>query len=435
MNEVPLGQLALLLVLLITCSAFFSGSETALMALNRYRLRHLVLQKKPAALRTQALLHRPDRLLAMILLGNNLVNITATVVATVISLRLWGESGLAYGTAALTIIVLLFAEVAPKTLAAIRPERVAFPASWILTGLLFVSHPLVLLINGFSNSLLRLFGVSATDSSGARLSREEVKTFLHDSGGHHIPAEQLEMLLRIIDMSAVAVEDVMVPRPDLDVLDLDDSWEELREQIITSLYSRLPVCRDGIDNLLGVLKLRRVIGALNEEDAGVDLIEEHMKPAQFVPEGTSLTTQLLNFRNNHSQLAVVVNEYGEPMGVVTLEDLVVEIVGELSAKQAFLPGFVHPQADDSFLVKANVNIRELNRRMDWSLPEEGAKTLNGQILEYLEEIPSPGTNILLGGYPIEIVKTEESSVLMVRVRPEMAELAGEEPEQSVEQQE
>jgi len=326
------------------------------MALNRYRLRHLVVQKKPAALRTEALLRRPDRLLAVILLGNNIVNITATVVATVISLRLWGESGLAYGTAALTVVVLLFAEVAPKTLAAIRPERVAFPVSWVLTGLLVISYPLVMLINGFSNALLRLFGVSVTDTSGARLSREEVKTFLHESGGHQIHAGQLEMLLRIIDMSTVAVEDVMVPRPDLDVLDLDDPWEELREQIITSPYSRLPVCRDGIDNLMGLLKLRRVIGELNDEEASAALIEDHMQAAQFVPEGTSLTTQLLNFRKSRSHLAMVVNEYGEPMGVVTLEDLVVEIIGELSDKEPLLPGFVYSQSDGSYLVRANVNV-------------------------------------------------------------------------------
>ncbi|RLA13587.1 MAG: magnesium/cobalt efflux protein [Gammaproteobacteria bacterium] len=423
MDNVPLGQLAALLVFLITCSAFFSGSETALMALNRYRLRHLVVQKKPAALRTEALLRRPDRLLAVILLGNNIVNITATVVATVISLRLWGESGLAYGTAALTVVVLLFAEVAPKTLAAIRPERVAFPVSWVLTGLLVISYPLVMLINGFSNALLRLFGVSVTDTSGARLSREEVKTFLHESGGHQIHAGQLEMLLRIIDMSTVAVEDVMVPRPDLDVLDLDDPWEELREQIITSPYSRLPVCRDGIDNLMGLLKLRRVIGELNDEEASAALIEDHMQAAQFVPEGTSLTTQLLNFRKSRSHLAMVVNEYGEPMGVVTLEDLVVEIIGELSDKEPLLPGFVYSQSDGSYLVRANVNVRELNRRMDWSLPEEGAKTLNGQILEYLQEIPSVGTSMRLGGYPLEIVKTEESAVLMVRVHPDVAVLS------------
>jgi len=423
LDNVPLGQLAALLVFLNTCSAFFSGSETALMALNRYRLRHLVVQKKPAALRTEALLRRPDRLLAVILLGNNIVNITATVVATVISLRLWGESGLAYGTAALTVVVLLFAEVAPKTLAAIRPERVAFPVSWVLTGLLVISYPLVMLINGFSNALLRLFGVSVTDTSGARLSREEVKTFLHESGGHQIHAGQLEMLLRIIDMSTVAVEDVMVPRPDLDVLDLDDPWEELREQIITSPYSRLPVCRDGIDNLMGLLKLRRVIGELNDEEASAALIEDHMQAAQFVPEGTSLTTQLLNFRKSRSHLAMVVNEYGEPMGVVTLEDLVVEIIGELSDKEPLLPGFVYSQSDGSYLVRANVNVRELNRRMDWSLPEEGAKTLNGQILEYLQEIPSVGTSMRLGGYPLEIVKTEESAVLMVRVHPDVAVLS------------
>ncbi|RLA05812.1 MAG: magnesium/cobalt efflux protein [Gammaproteobacteria bacterium] len=369
------------------------------------------------------MLRRPDRLLAVILLGNNIVNITATVVATVISLRLWGESGLAYGTAALTVVVLLFAEVAPKTLAAIRPERVAFPVSWVLTGLLVISYPLVMLINGFSNALLRLFGVSVTDTSGARLSREEVKTFLHESGGHQIHAGQLEMLLRIIDMSTVAVEDVMVPRPDLDVLDLDDPWEELREQIITSPYSRLPVCRDGIDNLMGLLKLRRVIGELNDEEASAALIEDHMQAAQFVPEGTSLTTQLLNFRKSRSHLAMVVNEYGEPMGVVTLEDLVVEIIGELSDKEPLLPGFVYSQSDGSYLVRANVNVRELNRRMDWSLPEEGAKTLNGQILEYLQEIPSVGTSMRLGGYPLEIVKTEESAVLMVRVHPDVAVLS------------
>ena len=387
------------------------------MALNRYRLNHLVTQKVPAALRTKALLSRPDRLLATILLGNNVVNILATVVATVISLRLWGESGLAYGTGALTIVVLLFAEIAPKTLAAIRPERVAFPASWVLTGMLFLSFPLVLLINGFSNSLLRLFGVSAADSSGASLSHDEVRAVLHDSGGHQIESDQVEILLRTLDMSGVAVEDVMVPRPDLDVLDLNDSWEELREQIITSPYSRLPVCRDGIDNLVGLLKLRRVIGALNDDDAGIELIEEHMQAARFVPEGTPLMTQLLNFRKNRSHLAVVVNEYGEPVGLITLEDLVVEIVGGFSDKEPLLPGFVHPQDDNSYLVRANVNVRELNRRMGWSLPEEGAKTLNGQILDYLEEIPGAGTSIRLGGYTIEIIKTEESAVLMVKVRP------------------
>ncbi len=389
------------------------------MALNRYRLGHLVAQKNPAALRAEALLRRPDRLLAMILLGNNLVNILATVVATVIALRLWGEPGLAYATGALTIVVLLFAEVAPKTLAAIRPERVAFPAAWVLKPLMVISHPLVVLINGFSNSLLRLFGVSSSDASGARLSREEVKTFLHDACSHQIQADQLEMLLRVIDMNKVAVEDVMVPRRDLDLLDLEDSWDELREQIITSPYSRLPVCRDGIDNLLGVLPLRRIIGLLSEDGADIPLIEAQLQPAQFVPEGTPVLTQLLNFRQSPTHMAMVVNEYGEPLGIVTLEDLLVEIVGEFSDKDALLPGFVYPQSDGSYLVRANVNVRELNRQMGWSLPEQGANTLNGQILDYLQEIPTAGTGVRLGGVPIEIVKSEESAVLMVRVHPDM----------------
>ena len=418
MDLVPLAVLFALLFFLLICSAFFSGSETALMALNRYRLKHLVTQKRPAALRTQALLNRPDRLLAVILLGNNVVNILATVLATVIALRLWGEGGLALGTGLLTIVVLLFAEVAPKTLAAIKPERVAFPASWLLTLLLFVSYPFVLLINGFSNSLLRLFGVSTTDASGARLSREEVKSFLNDAGGHQIQADQLEMLLRILDMNSVVVDDVMVPRPELDLLDLEDSWPELREQIITSPYSRMPVCRGGIDNLLGIVSCRRVIPLLNEDEVDSGLIEAHMQPAQFVPEGTTLTNQLLNFRENRSRLVMVVNEYGDPIGLVTLEDVMAEIVGEVSDKQALLPGVVHSQEDNSYLVRASVTVRELNRLMNWSFPEEGAKTLNGQILDYLEEIPATGMSIRLGGYPVEIIKTEDNAVIMVRIRPD-----------------
>ncbi|HAC33490.1 MAG TPA: magnesium/cobalt efflux protein [Gammaproteobacteria bacterium] len=419
MDEVPLGLLLLALASLICCSAFFSGSETALMALNRYRLRHLVAQHRPAAIRAQRLLERPDRLLGVILLGNNVTNILSTVLATVISLRVWGETGLAIGTGLLTVVVLLFAEVAPKTLAAIRPERLAFPASWALSGLLFITYPIVLLINGFSNALLRLVGVTDMEADATRLSREEVKTFLHDSGRHHMESEQLEMLLRIMDMGAVVVEDVMVRRQELDMLDLQDSWEELREQIKTCPYSRMPVCRGGIDQLLGILPLRRIIGRLDEEAAGSQLIEENLQNAQFVPEGTPLTVQLLNFRQNRGRMAMVVSEYGDPMGVVTLEDLVVEIVGELADRETLLPDFVHPQEDQSFLVRANVNIRDLNRRMGWLLPEEGSRTLNGQILDYLEDIPRPGTSILLGGYPVEIIKTDENAVIMVRVSPQL----------------
>lgn len=416
MNDIPLGALIGALVFLIFLAAFFSGSETGLLTLNRYRLRHLVKIKHRGAIHAQALLQRTDRLIGLLILGNNFANNLATAVATVIGLQLLGEAGAAIAVGLLTIVGTIFTDVAPKTLGALYSERVAFPAAYMLRPLLKLFYPVVWLVSALSNGVLKLVGVSIGASEKNHLSHEELRTVVNEAGAL-IPQRHQRMLLSILDLEKITVEDIMVPRNEIVGLDLNDDWEQILAQLTSSQHTRLLVYRDGIDNVVGILHLREALRLMSREDFNKEALKEIMKDPYFVPEGTPLNTQLLNFQRQKRRIGLVVNEYGDIQGLVTLEDILEEIVGEFTSDPYATVSDVYPQADGTYLVDGSTNIRDLNRMMHWDLPTDGPKTLNGLILEYLETIPAPGTSLRLAGYPIDIIQTTENAVKMVKINP------------------
>jgi len=413
--DVPLAALIGLLVTLLLLSAFFSGSETALMRLNRYQLRHKAREGHRGAIMAERLLQRPDRLIGLILLGNNLVNFTAAALVAIIAFKIGGQPAVALGTLILTLVVLIFAEAAPKTLAALHPERLAFPAALIYYPLLKITYPLVWLISTTANGVLWVLGVRDSDTHSHALTQEELRTIVHDAGSR-ISNRYRRMLISILDLERVTVDDVMVPHNEIIGIDLDDEPEEIESIINTSEHSRLPVYRNNIDKVVGVLHLRRLANLAQfsfEKDALIKLLDE----PYFVPEGTPLSTQLVQFQRRRQRIALVVDEYGDIQGLVTLEDILEEIVGEFTTDPADNGDDVVREKDDTYLVKAAVNIRELNRSQDWQLPTDGPKTLNGLIVEMLETIPDPATCLNINGYPIEIVQSDENRVRTVRIGP------------------
>jgi Mg2+/Co2+ transporter CorB len=416
LNDVPLGTLFSVLGLLLVLSAFFSSTETALMSINRYRLRHRARQGQRSARLAEALLQRPDRLIGLILLGNNFVNIFASSLVTVIALRLGGEGAIAIGAGLLTLVILIFAEVAPKTVAALYPERLALPAAMIYYPLLKVTYPIVWLVNLMANGVLRLLGISTEHVQGHALSHEELRTVVSEAGAL-IPKRHQRMLISVLELQDVTVDDIMVPRNEIDGLDLDDDWDDLLEQITESRHTRLPVYRGDLDEVIGIIHLRSIMGELAEGELSRDqLIAKSLEP-YFVPEGTPLHTQLVNFQRAKRRLAFVVDEYGDIQGLVTLDDILEEIVGEFTTDPADIYRDVQPEADGSFMVSGAANVRELNRMMGWRLPTDGPKTLNGLIVERLETIPQAGATLRLGGYQLEIVQTADNAVRSVRLRP------------------
>ncbi|MCG8429183.1 MAG: HlyC/CorC family transporter [Chromatiales bacterium] len=417
MSDIPLSALFIALILLILLSAFFSGSETALMTLNRYRLRHLAKDKHKGAIRAERLLERPDRLIGLILLGNNFVNILASSIATIIALRLGGEGAIAVSTFLLTIVILLFAEVTPKTLAALHPEKLAFPASFVYTPLLKVTYPLVWIINSIANRILKYFGVSPEDTNGHSLSQEELRTVVMEAGAL-IPKKHRKMLLSILYLEKANVEDIMIPRNEVDGINLDDPIEEAIRLLQSSQYTRLPVFEDNIDNIIGVIHTRKAMHALTHGELTKEVLREICDLPYYVPEGTPLNLQLLNFQREKKRVGLIVDEYGDFLGLVTLVDLLEEIVGEFVTDPSDSVQDVQPQDDGSYLVAGSANIKELVRTLHWELPTDGPRTINGLIIEYLETIPEPGTSLLLEGYPVEILQTQDNTVRTVRIQPD-----------------
>jgi Mg2+/Co2+ transporter CorB len=422
-EEVPLGLLGLLVALLFL-SAFFSGTETALMSLNRYRLRHLAKSGNRAARVTEALLQRPDRLIGLILLGNNAVNIGASAVATVMALRMFDESAIWIFSVILTVIVLIFADLAPKTIGALLPQRIALPAALIYYPLLKVTYyPFVWLINVFANGFLRLLGFSPSEIASHSLSAEELRTVVAEAGAM-VPRRHQRMLLRILDLDAVTVDDIMVPRQDIIEVDLDKPWSQNLAVIRDTEFHRLPVCRDGIDNIIGVIHVRKLFPDLAAGTLTEASMLEKVREPYFVPEGTPLTKQLLNFQQQGRRAAFVVDEYGDVQGLITAEDILREIVGEIDSVTQPADVGVIQALEDSFIVDGGANVRQLNRLMSWSLPTDGPKTLNGLIVEQLESIPEPGTRVTVSSYPIEILETAEHAISKVRIfRPGAATAA------------
>ena len=416
MDAIPLSLLFSILILLIILSGCFSSSETALMTLNRYRLRHLSRSGHRGARRAERLLQRPDRLIGIILLGNNFVNIAASSVATLIALRLGGEAALAAATGLLTLTILIFAEVAPKTLAALRPERVAFPAALVLGPLLKILYPLVWLTNTLANGLLRLLGVSPTDGPQSALSREELRTVVNEAGAM-IPQSHQGMLLSILDLDQATVEDIMIPRKEVAGIDLGDDWERIRQMVIDSEYRRLPVWDGGIDHLRGILPVRRVLAAMLEGELDRERLVAQLEEPYFIPEGTRLHVQMRNFQIQRRRLGLVLDEYGEIVGLATLDDILEEIVGEFTTDPAELISDIQAEDDGTYLAAGSASVRELKRLLDWQLPADGPKTLNGLILEEMETIPEPGTSMLIDQHPVTVLQTEENRVKVARVAP------------------
>jgi Mg2+/Co2+ transporter CorB len=414
LEDIPLSVLFGALIFLLMLSAFFSSSETGLMMLNRYRLRHLARANHAGAKRAQKLLERPDRLIGLILLGNNFVNVLASAITTVIGLRLGGEPGIAIGAGILTLVILVFAEVTPKTLAALHPERVAFPAAFIYVPLLAVLYPLVWAVNLIANGLLRLIRVHPQDSSTDALSQEELRTVVLEAGAM-IPKRHQDMLLNIIDLEKVTVEDIMVPRKEVTGIDLEDDWDDIIRQITASQYTRLPVYRNSIDHVAGFIHLRRVLPLMMRNQLDMETLEGLIREPVFIPENTPLNRQLLNFQRERRRIGLVIDEYGDIQGLATLEDILEEVVGEFTTDPATSIRDYTPEEDGSFLVNGTVTIRELNRSLHMELPTDGPKTLNGMVLEYLEHIPEPGTSLLLSGYPVDIVQTRGNLVKTLRV--------------------
>lgn len=414
MNDIPLGVLYGILALLILVSGFFSGSETALMTINRYRLRHLAKSGNKGAILASKLLEHPDRLIGLILLGNNFVNILASAIATVIALRTLGEAGIAVATGILTLVILVFAEVTPKTFATLRAEQVGFFAARIYTPLLKVLYPLVFVINQMTNFILRLMRISPDKAKNTdHLSKDELRTVVSEAGGL-IPDRHQKMLVNILDLENVTVNDIMVPRNEILGIDLKDSWQDILTQIATSKHGRLLVYRESIDNVVGFIYLRKMLDVLRKKEIQQEHLETHIRNTYFIPENTPLTVQLLNFQRHKRRIGLVVDEYGDIQGLVTLEDILEEIVGEFTTDPT--PDLdIRSQPDGSYLVLGSTPVRQLNRILDWNLSINGPKTLNGVILERLEEIPEAGTVFPMESQSVEILAVADNMVQEVRI--------------------
>ena len=385
------------------------------MSLNRYRLRHLADKKHKGAMRAFRLLQKPDKLIGLILLGNNFVNILASAIATIIGIRLLGEAGVLAATAILTVIVLVFAEVTPKTLAAMHPEKFALPATLILEPLLRLLYPFVWFVNLSSRLIFKVFGIRQTTSSD-KLSSEELRIVVNEAATM-IPKGHQKMLLSILDLEKVTIDDIMVPRNEIVGIDLEDEWADIIKQLAETQHTRLPVYDGDIDHIIGIIHIRRALRFFHVEDTTKDDFRKIIREAYFVPTGTALNTQLLNFQHERRRNAMVVNEYGDILGLVTLEDILEEIVGEFTTDPSATRKDMQIQKDGTYLINGSITVRELNKILDWKLPIEGPKTLNGLIIEYLEHIPDQGTSMMLDNYPIEIIQTTKNAVKTVLIDP------------------
>ncbi len=419
MSHISTATLFIILIVLILLSGFFSGSETALMTLNRYRMKSLARKGHRGARLARYLLQRPDRLLGLILLGNNFVNILASAIASLIAMRYYGEAGIAVATGILTFVILVFAEVTPKTLAALKPDAFAYIAAFIYAPLQKVFYPLVWFVNLISNKMLALFGVHAASSSDDSLNADELRMVVHEAR-QFIPGKHTDMLLGILDLENISVEDIMIPRNDITGIDLNDDWSEVVQQITNSHRTRVPVYKDSIDHTIGMLHMRKVLGLVVRNELTRESLESFIREPYFIPEGTSLTRQLLNFQKNRRRVGLVVDEYGSIHGLVTLEDILEEIVGQFTTDSSLRNAGIHAQNDGSYVIDCSTHIREINRVLSWELPTEGPRTLNGLILEHLEMIPAPGTSLLIANYPVEITRTDNNAVQTARILPQLS---------------
>jgi magnesium and cobalt exporter, CNNM family len=419
LEDIPLDIMLIALIISLILSGFFSLSETSMMAINRYRLKHLAKQGHRGARLTTKLLHHTDRLLGVILLGNNLLNtVSATLVAVIIStLFSQNEFALLIGTICVTFAILIFSEITPKVVAAAYPERIALAASYILTPLLKIFYPIVWFVNLFVSALLFLLRLRPNKTgSEHHISSEELKTLVLE-GGHFIQKKHQSMLLNLFDLESVTVDDVIVPCSQIEAIDLDAGDELIHNQLLTCHHTRLPVYRGRQDNIVGIVHVRNVLNQMKKGQITVAALEKVMSSPYFIPSGTPLFSQLQLFQENQKRVGLVVDEYGEWLGLVTIEDIIEEIVGEFTTQAPTQAGVFMKQQDGSFLVEGSILLRDLNRKLGLELPLDGPKTLNGLIVEHFQDIPEAGIGLNIAGYPMEIVQAKNQVVIVVRIFP------------------
>lgn len=401
---------------MLVLSGFFSMSETSMMAVNRYRLRTLAKAGNRGAKLAEWLLSNTDKLLGVILLGNNLINAAAASLVTIIAFRLFGqnEMALTLSTLTVTFLILVFSEVTPKVIGASYPDRIAPAASYILAPLLRLTYPAIWFVNLFVQRLLKLMRLDPQAASGNSMGVEELRTLLAESG-NFLPAQHRGILLNLFDLEHITVDDVMVPRGQIEALDLGTEMNELVHQIATSHHARLPVYEGESNNLVGVLHVRRVLARIHEDDFDMEVLREALRAPYFIPSDTNLYTQLEQFQATRQSVGLVVDEYGELLGLVTLEDILEEIVGEFASLRPGAQNTSLPQEDGSYLVEGAMSVRELNRKLKLDLPVDGARTLNGLILDKLEAMPEPGVSVMIAGYPMEIMQVLGRMVKTARI--------------------
>ncbi|ANI81774.1 HlyC/CorC family transporter [Kosakonia oryzae] len=418
MEHISTTTLIVTLIIMVVVSAYFSGSETGMMTLNRYRLRHLAKQGNRTARRVEKLLRKPDRLISLVLIGNNLVNILASAIGTIVGMRLYGNAGVAIATGVLTFVVLVFAEVLPKTIAALYPEKVAFPSSFLLAPLQVIMMPLVWLLNGVTRVLMRMVGIKADVVVSGALSKDELRTIVNESRSK-ISRRNQDMLLSILDLEKVNVDDIMVPRNEIVGIDINDDWKAIVRQLTHSPHGRIVLYRDSLDDAISMLRVREAYRLMTEKN---EFTKEVMLRAAdeiyYVPEGTPLSVQLVKFQRNKKKVGLVVDEYGDIQGLVTVEDILEEIVGDFTTSMSpALADEATPQNDGSVIIDGSASVRELNKAFNWHLPEDEARTINGMLLEELEEIPAVGTRVRIEQYDIDILDVQDNMIKQIKVIP------------------
>ncbi|URQ66030.1 HlyC/CorC family transporter [SAR86 cluster bacterium] len=412
MNEIPLWILLASIAFLVLMSAFFSGSETSMMAINRYRLKHLVKEKNKSAKRVSKLLEKTDRLLGVILIGNNFTHTLSTALATVVAIRIWSDNAVLAVTVFMTIIMIIFAEVMPKTIAALKPESIAFPSSYLLKPLSKILSPLITLVSFVSNNVTKLIGIDLDNANKDELKPEELRTLLQTSG---VPKRQEEMLMGIFDMDNLSVNDVMIPKNEIIGIDLNDEIEDIVKQLQEIDFTYIPCFEDTIENIQGFLSLNKKAEFLGSEDKSIRSLKDELREPLFVPENTPLYKQLANFQSSGRRVGLIVDEYGDIEGIITLRSILEIIVGEITT-ESIEKMDIMPQADGSYLVDGSMMIREVNRRLKWELPTEGPKTLSGLILEEIQTIPDTNVGLSIENYKIETVLIKDNVIKLAKVK-------------------
>ena len=411
MNEIPLWILLASIAFLVLMSAFFSGSETSMMAINRYRLKHLVKEKNKSAKRVSRLLEKTDRLLGVILIGNNFTHTLSTALATVVAIRIWSDNAVLAVTVFMTIIMIIFAEVMPKTIAALKPESIAFPSSYLLKPLSKILSPLITLVSFVSNNVTKLIGIDLDNANKDELKPEELRTLLQTSG---VPKRQEEMLMGIFDMDNLSVNDVMIPKNEIIGIDINNEIEDIVKQLQEIDFTYVPCYEDTIDNIQGFLSLNKKAEFLGSEIKSIRNLKDELREPLFVPENTPLYKQLANFQSSGRRVGLIVDEYGDIEGIITLRSILEIIVGEITT-ESIEKMDIMPQADGSYLVDGSMMIREVNRRLKWELPTEGPKTLSGLILEEIQTIPDTNVGLTIENYRIETVLIKDNVIKLAKV--------------------